>query len=310
MTPQAVDGARVEVLLSTYNGARYLREQLDSVLAQEGCDVRLRVRDDGSSDETLAILAEYARRDARVRYVAEPNVGVVRSFRALIDGADPDAAFVAFCDQDDVWLPGKLARAVARLTPLASGPALYCARLQLVDAELRSLTLSPRPRRPLAFENALVENVATGCSVVLSRAGAAKLRESFVDEHVLMHDWWAYLVISAFGAVVYDDEPALLYRQHGHNVVGGATGVALWRRRVARFSAGAHRGLMSTQALAFAERCGERLAAAERRALDRFLRGIRGGPLRRLGYALTADVWRQRRLDSLILRCLIVLGRV
>lgn len=308
--PRPAHMPRVCVLMSTYNGAAHLREQVDSVLGQVGCDVRLLARDDGSRDESVRILEEYALRDARVSVCAEENLGVVASFHSLLLRAGGDCGYVAFCDQDDVWFEDKLARATARLAPLGDEPAMYCSRLALVDATLRPLGLSPLAVRGPAFENALVENIATGCTVVLNRSARTLLLELLAEQDVRMHDWWAYLVLSAFGRVIYDEEPTIQYRQHGGNVVGAATGLARWRQRIDRFRSGAHRSLTSAQAAAFAARCADRLPERHRRVLHSFVSAARGGLARRLWYALTADVWRQRRLDNLVFRCLIVLGRV
>lgn len=298
------------VLLSTYNGARHLDEQLDSVLVQDVPGVlRVLVRDDGSRDGTIALLEDRARRDPRVVLDAGQNIGVVRSFHQLLADDRAEADYVAFCDQDDVWLPGKLARGIRTLERFGATPALYCARVALVDAALRPLGDSPPIQREPAFENALVENIATGCTIVMNAAARALLLSAWPDRRVNMHDWWAYLVVSAFGHVVYDSEPCLLYRQHGGNVVGARVGWRLWVQRGARFLDGSHRTLASEQAEEFAARYGARLTARHRRTLERFLAGRRSAA-RRLRYAATADVWRQRTIDSAILRCLYALGRV
>ncbi len=130
-----------------------------------------------------------------------------------------DAA--AFADQDDIWLPEKLARGLAALAEVPAGePALYCARQTLVDDSLRPIGESPQFTRQPGFPAALTQNVATGCTVLLNRAAAMLVATSRPPAGTL-HDWWSYLLVSAAGGhIIADDRPALLYRQHADNAVG------------------------------------------------------------------------------------------
>ncbi len=226
---------RVHVLLSTYNGRRYLPELLDSILTQRDVQVDVVIRDDGSSDGTRALLDDYAQRGL-VRVVAGSNVGVVRSFFSLLDLASHERFdAVALADQDDVWLPNKLARAVSYLDACPAGVAgLYCSRLHVVDDELRPLADSVVPRRGPSFENALYENIVTGCTAVLNRA-AVELVASELPDTAHMHDWWLYQVVAARGRVLFDPAAHILYRQHGGNVIGtGTSALAAARTRVRR----------------------------------------------------------------------------
>src|SRR5437868_4338449 len=160
---------RIQVLLSTHEGERYLRPLLDSVLGQDHANLDILVRDDGSSDGTRATLDDYAA-GGRVSVVLGENIGVVRSFFELLRIASPEADYVALCDQDDVWLPDKMSRALGFLAGAASGtPLLYASRLQVVDERLSPIEMSPKPRRPLVLGNALVENLLPGCTMVLNR---------------------------------------------------------------------------------------------------------------------------------------------
>jgi glycosyltransferase involved in cell wall biosynthesis len=224
----------------------------------------------------------------------------VQSFAALLARADAD--FVAFCDQDDVWLPDKVSRAVARLER-ASGPALYCARLAIVDERLEPRGLSPVPQRGLSFANALVESQAAGCTIVLNRAARALLRE--FPAEVVSHDWWAYLVVSAFGETLYDERPAILFRKHSGQAFGIGTGTLdTWRMKLGQ----ARRPGALKQVRAFRGEFGTRLGGEERRILERFL-GAQEGLGSRLRYAVRPDVYRQSTRDQWLLRAKLVLGR-
>jgi len=213
------------ILLSTYNGASFLKQQLESIFAQSDENWHLLWRDDGSNDDTVAVIEQFMQDTGVDRYqrILEPkgNVGVPASFSALLRAVPPDAARVAFCDQDDVWLPQKLARASEALSAIPDTiPALYCARQLLVGHDLQSIGLSPNAPRPKELRNALVQNIATGNTVVLNYAAIDRLKESRIPVDT-MHDWWAYLVVTATGGkVIFDSSPVILYRQHNRNVIG------------------------------------------------------------------------------------------
>ena len=211
-----MSGPLVEVLMSTYDGAPYVREQVDSILRQTHRELRLVVRDDGSSDDTVAVLRSID--DDRLRVVEGDNLGLPDAFFRLLDDSGDDAEYWALADQDDVWVPEKLARAVADLSRL-DGPALYCARVLVTDEQLKPLQPHQLPRRGPSFANALVQNIALGCTTVINRAARDLLRQRWPRDCV-MHDAWMYLVVAGAGTVVYDQRVAVLYRQHGGNSVG------------------------------------------------------------------------------------------
>jgi hypothetical protein len=148
------------------------------------------------------------------------HVGITTSFLGLLRRA-PRGRIVAFADQDDVWLPEKLARGVAALQAMpAHAPGLYCARQHLVAADLQKVKVSPSQRGSLGFPQAMTQNIATGCTVMLNPQAAQLLADAQEPAETL-HDWWSYVMVSAAGGqVVLDDTPTVLYRQHAHNAVG------------------------------------------------------------------------------------------
>jgi glycosyltransferase involved in cell wall biosynthesis len=212
------------ILLSVFNGERFLPAQLESLLAQTHRSWRLYWRDDGSVDASADLMRAFAAGPAagRVTEVPRPagRLGVTRSFLTLLAAAPPAEA-VAYADQDDVWMPEKLARGIAALAgvPFAV-PALYCARQTLVDADLTRIGVSFRLDRPPGFPAALTQNIATGCTAMLNRRAGALIARSRPPPGTL-HDWWSYLVVAAAGGrIIADPEPVVLYRQHGGNLVG------------------------------------------------------------------------------------------
>lgn len=297
----------VEVLMSTYQGERFVAEQLDSVLAQTWRRLRVVVRDDGSRDATRQVLASYAGEE-RVRLVHGDNLGLPQAFFRLLDDASPDADLYALCDQDDVWVPDKLARAVAGLEGI-DGPALYCGRVLVVDEELRPLYPHELPVRGPSFANALVQNIALGCTVVLNRA-ARDLVAGRWPRACVMHDAWLYLVLAGTGTVVYDPELLVHYRQHGANIVGMGSGpVSRLAGRVRRQLSPDGPGKHGRQDAELLRLFGDDLMPAARAELDTFL-ASRGSVATRVSYALTGPAHRQTRGSDLVLKGLQLAGRV
>jgi glycosyltransferase involved in cell wall biosynthesis len=299
----------VRVLLSTYNGAAFVRPLLDSVLAQSYEPLELWVRDDGSKDETPAILAEYARRfPGRIRVDAGANVGMARSYFTLIREAGRDAEFTSFADHDDVWHADKIERAVAMLRAHGgAGPLMYTGRLHIVDESLGHLGYSDPPSRPMTFRNALVESLAPGCTMVLNPAARDLVLDTEDMSRLWWPDAWFYLLVSAFGTVLYDQHAAIEYRRHAANAVGAPARWSLRWLGEAWRQLGDRRldAKLVDQASMLRDRFGARLPPDQRAILDSFL-APPGPPQRRLWRALTCPVYRQRPVDGLLVRLLIL----
>ena len=231
----------VQVLLSTYNGARFLEEQLDSLAAQDFEGWSLLIRDDGSRDETLAIIARWrARHPDRAVILPNPdrlNLGFLGSFSRLLEAST--ARYVMFADQDDVWLPGKISMTLAAMKQQEDEvgpdrPVLVHTDLTIVDARLRVVAPSSWrhqglvPRCGQTFSGLLVENVVWGCTAMLNRALVDKVRT--IPPGVRYHDWWIALVAAAFGDIVPLPRQTVLWRRHGANESESADLRALvWR---------------------------------------------------------------------------------
>ena len=224
----------VTVLLSTCNGDKYLEEQLESIVSQEGVGTKIIVRDDGSTDKTLEILEQWKEKADLSWYNGE-NLGPAQSFMDLLKNADA-AQYYALSDQDDYWLSDKLQTAVNSLEKYHKRPALYFCQTELVDKDLNrinSVIIHPR----LTFGEALVYHFVGGCTMVMNRA----LRDIIIrysPQYLTMHDIWIYNVTQAIGAhVVFDHTPHILYRQHGDNVIGQSTSVITeWKNRTGRLA--------------------------------------------------------------------------
>ncbi len=230
----------VHILLCSHNGADLIEEQLDSFLAQTYQDWSLWVSDDGSTDATLEKLDQFARKHpGRVACIVEgPGLGIAANFLHLLSHSDLPLGLVALSDQDDVWLPHKLERAVTQLSQAGDAPCVWAARYWYTDAQLKPLRCSVSWRRGPSLENALVQNILSGHTITLNPAALALVRQAGLPP-VAHHDWWIYLLSMACGAqAIIDQEPALFYRQHSANAVGQQSTLTARLRRLSALKSG------------------------------------------------------------------------
>lgn len=223
----------VTVVLATYNGEKYLREQLDSILRQKGVSVKILVRDDGSKDGTKSILDEYQNKNLLVWYTGK-HLNVQKGYLDLLKHA-PQSDYYAFCDQDDVWDDDKLLYAVTELDELPSDkPAMYYCGQRLVDENLKLLSVHKIAADRSPHANFLISNVA-GCTAVFNQTLVDTVN-SASPYFILMHDSWLFKICLALGGSYYADSAAHInYRQHGNNVAGLNGGVKGKIRQVKRY---------------------------------------------------------------------------
>lgn len=223
------------ILMATWNGAAFLDEQLRSIADQSHPLVDVWVSDDGSTDDTPAILADWQLRWSKGRFeiLKGPQKGFSENFRSLITNAEIDADYFAFSDQDDIWETVKLEKAIDWMkSRRESTPLLFCSRTLNVTASGATMGFSPLFAKEPSFRNALVQSLAGGNTMLLNRSARNKLSEASLRSNFVSHDWWAYLVISGSGGeVCYSSTPFVRYRQHGGNQVGANTS---WRARQLR----------------------------------------------------------------------------
>jgi glycosyltransferase involved in cell wall biosynthesis len=219
-----VELPKVAILLCTYHGQHYLVDQLESFAAQTHTHWEIWASDDGSKDDTHAILEAYIAKwgKNRLSLHSGPAEGFVANFLSVTCKANIDADYYAYSDQDDIWEADKLERALDWLKKIpAHVPALYCSRTRLVDEANQEIGLSPLFSRTPSFRNALMQNVGGGNTMVFNNAMRSLLRDAGESVAVITHDWWAYLLATACGGkVFYDPYPSVRYRQHDANLVG------------------------------------------------------------------------------------------
>lgn len=222
--------SKIDILLATYNGEKFLEQQLDSLLKQDYDNWHLFIRDDGSAAATLNIIRQYKERyPNKVTVISDTrgNLGPAGSFSVLMQESVAD--YIAFCDQDDVWMPNKLSiqlRAMkeAEEQCAAGCPVLVHSDLVVVDEKLRVMSESfwkhqnLDPQGSARINNLLVQNFVTGCTCLINRPLVDLV--GYVPDRAIMHDWWIALVAVLTGKIVSLSEPTVKYRQHGSNDTG------------------------------------------------------------------------------------------
>lgn len=218
----------VAILMCTYNGELYLKEQLDSIQNQDYQDWILYVSDDGSNDQTLPILKSYQNQWGKHKlYILKgPRQGFQKNFMSLITSKKIHAEFYVLCDQDDVWLPKKITAAVTYLQNQdPSRSQLYCGRTSYVNKKLKFIQHSDLFLRPTSFHNAIVQSIAGGNTMAYNNA-LKKIPSLFPGVRIISHDWWLYILCELSGGVTYYDVNSyILYRQHEGSLIGANTTV-------------------------------------------------------------------------------------
>lgn len=220
--------------MSTWNGQRHIEAQIDSILAQRfDGRIDILIRDDGSEDETVKLIEAYGL--SQINIIRGKNIGAKASFLEVIRLAQTiDADYYALADQDDVWLPEKINRAVSCMGNVDE-PVLYCSSLRIVDEQLRFIRTHQHPGNK-TFRSSMLQNFATGCTCVMNKPMLQKIHPPSHIEDIMMHDWWIANIAMSFGSVYYDEVSFIDYRQHAGNQIGVATGIQSFVRRWKKFT--------------------------------------------------------------------------
>lgn len=302
----------IAILMGTYNGEAYLQEQLDSIERQEYLHWTLHVSDDSSTSDTRQLLETYQKRwgERRLKIYQGRQQGFAVNFMSLVRNTAIQAEYFAFADQDDNWHPDKLQRAVAQLGILPSHqPLLYAARARLVNDQGKPIGYSALHSRPPEFQNALVQNVASGNTMVFNHAARQYLMSSPHGEDTGLHDWWCYLLVSGCGGkVIYDSTPCLDYRQHADNQIGMKRGLKSLLTRMQHLWHGGHRIQIDRNLAALANHSAW-LTPPNRASFERYQISRRGNPWQRLRGLGQAHVYRQTWQGNVAMRLAALLNK-
>jgi len=303
---------KVQVLMSTYNGETFLEEQIQSILQQSYSEVSILIRDDGSKDNTVSVINRIIEKNpGKIELIKGENLGVVQSFFELLQFSDDTASYYCFCDQDDVWMSDKIERAVHALRS-CSAIGMFFTSTMLVDQDLNEIKVWPSPHeRETSFYNSLVQNIAVGATMVMNKAARDLLISKTPNtNNLLMHDWWVYTCISAFGEVIYDSKPTMYYRQHGNNVVGGnTTAIHKWQKKWESFRKHSGDKLLKRQAVEFANQYGDQLDGEKLNQLQLFIQP-RLSLKQRLNYLHKSKLYRQSWAENQLFKFLVLIDYI
>lgn len=301
----------IQIVLATHNGARFLREQLDSFAAQDHEDWSLLVSDDHSTDATREIVAEFAARvPQKVRLIEGPGKGPAANFLFLLNHPDLGPFPTALSDQDDIWLPDKLSRFAATLKRdgHGKGPLLACGATLIVDEYRNPIRLSDTSPPIPGFGNAIVECIAGGNTMGLNIDALQLVRRVGGEFDIPFHDWWLYLLIAGVGGkIVFDQKPLLEYRSHDDSFRGHHFGWKARMKRMREFIRGDYRQWVQRNVAAL--KGVEPELTPEARATIRCLQSS-GPPGCLRGGAHSIRIYRQNLLETSIVKLGLLLGFV
>ncbi len=303
----------VLILMATYNGERFIRKQLDSIAAQTHRNWKLAISDDGSTDQTLEIVRQWASEvgEGRVELREGPRKGFAQNFLSMACDPNLRADFYAFADQDDVWLEQKLHSALkwVREKEGQNRRTLYCGRTTYVTADLKYFGLSPLFQKPPSFKNAIAQCLAGGNTMVFNQE-TKELLKTAGPVPVVSHDWWVYqLVTGSAGLVFYDPQPQVLYRQHKRALKGENISFIANLKRAYKALAGGIKE-HNDQNLKCLFKSIELLSLENKNIILQFSEA-RGAPFfKRMTLVYHLGIYRQARLETLVFALLAVLRKI
>lgn len=298
---------KVAILLSTYNGEKYLREQIDSILAQTYDNFELIVRDDGSRDSTVEIVKEYIEKsDKEITLMVGKNLGFIKSFFELLKHSDAD--YFSFADQDDIWFPNKIELAVNSLNKLDdTKPNMAFSNVDYYDTEMNFMGNGDSKGKKPSFLNSLYECINQGMTMVINKTTRDYIVKN-IPEKCFFHDWWTYMICTAFGNVVQDDVVTVKYRRAKTNAtVEGQGKITLFIWRIKKLFLGEGMKDIRAQQTIFKNIFYDSLSKENKKILDTF-EGEKYNFFKALKKTFYPKKIRRKLVDEIPLRILFLLG--
>lgn len=299
------------VLLSAYNGEKYIQRQIESIMLQKtNANVNLLVRDDGSSDNTTSVIIELQKKyPNRIELIKGKNIGVNASFFELLKNAG-NCDYYAISDQDDVWLSNKIETGLQALNEKKiDEPLLYASTSFVVDERLEKQGLTRALDRPLTIYNTVVQNICPGHNMLFNTALKEKIIENYNSDYIYVYDSWIANTAMLYGKIIFDNEPHTLYRQHEKNEFGyGDTKLKKLIRSTQHVLQGD--GNRNRKQLEYFCRVNKK-ALQEKGYLHDLEALLNANNLfKRIAYLSKGKVYRQSKIETLALYCGILIGKI
>lgn len=296
----------VAILLSSYNGEKYIKEQINSLISQTYKNIQIYIRDDGSNDNTISIIKEY--KNENIKLIEGKNCGYIKSFFALLEKVD-NADYYAFCDQDDVWREDKIERTVEKLSKLDEDkPNLFFSNSDYYDIDLNFVAHGEK-EKVYNFRNSLVECVSQGMTMCINKTARDMLIKN-TPKNCISHDCYIYMLCAGLGQMVYDNESLVKYRRHTTSVTAeGKNFIELQIWRIKKFLLGDSLKLIRKQIIEFGNIYKDSLKEEDKKVLALFMKEK---------YSFTASIkkvfypkkFRKKLSDEILLRILFLIGKM
>jgi glycosyltransferase involved in cell wall biosynthesis len=301
---------KISICISTYNGQLFFDEQINSILNQTYKDFEIIIRDDGSSDDRfIEQLKEYEKQYNNVKVYLEPNIGVAQSFFELFKKVPLSSDFVVLADQDDFWYPTRLENTMKFIEKQKIYSPLLCfCSFEYVDDTLNFISDSPIYKH-IGFNNALVQNLAAGCTICINNA-ALKILLLYTPEKSVIHDWWIYLVVSATGKVIQEPNISIKYRQHRFNILGGTTSAIEKNKKRLKRKLNLIIYKVYDQVQEFYCNYHDFISIENRGKIERFLQTNKNFASKCLFIFDNKTVIREKIFDNILLKIIILLSRI
>lgn len=296
---------KVAVLISTYNGEKYIKEQLDSILNQTYKNIEIVIRDDGSKDSTVKVIKEYQSKHQNIILKEEENVGFIQSFFKLLELADAD--YYAYCDQDDFWFENKIELAVQELDKADnSKPNMVFGNSDYYNEKMEFLKKGEE-HKTYSFKNSLYECVAQGMTMTINKTTRDYILSNIPDK-CLFHDWWTYMICTGLGEVFYNDQTVVKYRRFEKNATAeGQNFIKIFMWRIKKLISDNGFKDIRIQQLEFKKMYYDKLSKENQKILDIFIQE-KYNFFKAIRKAFYPKKLRRKIIDDLMIRVLFVLG--
>lgn len=304
----------VAVLLSSYNGEKFIEEQIVSILKQSYAgNITIFIRDDGSTDNTLNIVNSLSSKHKNIVVLKGENIGLVKSYLLLLSySLKKNFDYYAFCDQDDVWLPNKLINAISFLENndrLCQQPLMYCCTSKVVDENLKYSGKTTQAKiRNLVFYNTAIQNICPGHNQIINKKLAKIIIDNTLyDPRIYSQDYWISDIASVVGKILFDNTPHTLYRMHGENELGYGQNKLLRMFDHLKRVLNQESRKMSQQLNYFTELFSQYLSEEQIIEVNKFFRSQHSFK-KRFEYIRNTKFYRQNRIETTLFKILYLFG--